>query len=203
MDAVNLLIGTVLFVVVMIVLVTNSRQVSDLKKSIKNSTSDSSASISNMNPMLVRDKEGIFAPKRAYYVSPAVAANAPVKGAADVDQIILPFNKLANYGALELAKDIQEGRCKVLYRPETRILYKITTFSIHDGNSSFPTPTSLESNTSAFNYTEGSLLVNLKRNLDTTSSTNPMFSESERGSGKMRTIIGLPCEMSGNMASGI
>lgn len=204
----NLLIGTVLFVVVMIVLITNSQRVSDLKKSIKNSAVDTSVS-SNQSSMFVRDKEGIYAPKRAYYVSPTTAANAnspPDKADTDVDQLILPFDGFAQAGAMQLASDIQEGRCKVLYRPETRILYKITSFMIHTGSSWLTSATELNDSYtgSTFNVsTPGTLLVNLKRNMESITSDITMFTEAEKTSGNMRTIIGVPCEMSGNMASGI
>lgn len=201
----NLLIGTVLFVVVMIVLITNSQSVSDLKKSIKTSSVETSVS-TNQSAILVRDKEGFYAPKRLYYLSPTTDTNAPAKPAGVIDQLIFAFDEFTHSGARDLARDITEGRCKVVYRPETRVLYKIVSFAVYTG-SAWPNVTDITTNglapSSWGTSTSGTFLVNLVRNMESITSENPMFTESEKDSGKMRTVIGVPCEMTGNMASGI
>ena len=202
MDAMNLVIGAVLFVVVMIVLVTNNQKVSDLKKSIK--TSAVEAPVSVAHGLLARNSSGDYVPKKAYYLKLIDKPSyAPDKQSGVVDQIFVQYGGRDGSDGLHFAMDLYAKKCKLLYRPETRVLYTVESASVYENANwnnmdSYLTPGGLPS--------AGIVLVNLKRNTDTDSDT-PMFSNSEiktsDGSARFRTIIAVPAPMGGNTASGV
>ena len=183
MDAMNLVIGAVLFVVVMIVLLTNNQKVADLKKSIKTSAVEAPVSISH--GFLARNSSGDYVPQNAYYVELVPKPEEVADLGEDSGFVDRLFVK-NDFGGGALLEAITNGFCKVIYRPDTRILYKV--------NSAEQIPAS------------DVFTVNLERNV-TTSSTAPMFTEADitksDGTSRKRTIIGVPAEMSGNTASGV
>ena len=91
--------------------------------------------------------------------------------------------------------------CKVIYRPETRVLYKVVSAKFVDENGVL-----VEIDLSADQIPYNIACVDLERNI-TTSSTTPMFAvddiQKSDGTPRMRTIIGVPAEMSGNTVSGV
>lgn len=193
----NLVIGAVLFVVVMIVLVTNNQKVSDLKKSIKTSAVEGGVSVAH--GLLARNSSGDYVPKNAYYLN-LIQKPSGVDKPDDVDdQIFVQYVDTDGSDGFDFATDLYKGKCKVIYRPETRVLYKVkSTPQIYDG-------TTL-TNMGASVPPTATVLVNLERNIDT-SSVTPMFQtsdiETSDGGPRMRTIIGVPASMGGNTASGV
>lgn len=216
MEAINLVIGVVLFVVVLIVLVANTQRVSDLKKSIKTASAVPPPSASQ--GIVVRDKNGNYAPKHPYYVrlikttTSTVAAALPTlpTDSGVVDQILIRLDRGQDNDGWKIADDYEKKRCVVFYRPEKRILY--TVHSAHvwvdDGTTWQPvTPGSTELINSS---TAGLILLNLKKNSG--SGTDKMFADAEiqndsDGSDTFevvrRTIVGVPGGMPGNSVSGV
>jgi len=197
----NLVIGAVLFVVVIIVLVTNNQKVSDLKNSIKKSAVEGGVSVAH--GFLARNSSGDYVPKNAYYLKLIEKPSGlPDKEDGVVDQIVVQYANKDGSDGLNFAIDALLGKCAVLYRPETRVLYKVQSARLYNGttlvSSSMDSPASFP--------LEGTVLVDLKRNIETTSVT-PMFQKSDTetssGEARMRTIIGVQAPMGGNTASGV
>ena len=204
MDAMNLVIGAVLFVVVMIVLLTNNQKVADLKKSIKTSAVEAPVAVSH--GFLARNSAGDYVPKKPYYLELVPKpANAPDKHEDIKDQICVNADDATKLHGKEIFDDIIGGRCRCIYRPETRVIYKVKSIDYYNGATWVNFVVGATSSLPAINNSQPYIL-NLERNVDT-SSTTPMFATSDiektDKTPRMRTIIGVPAEMSGNTVSGV
>ena len=205
MDAINLVIGAVLFVIVMIVLVTNSQRISDLKNSVKNSAVEVSTTVAH--GLLARDSNGNYVPKTCYYVNVAEGTVTLNENKHEVDAVSISFDDLSNKDGKRLATDIVEGRCKVVYRPEKRILYRVVSYQLGTGTQT--QVTNPDDDTFSYvgqDFTGNSdhtspIILTLAKNSG--NGDAPMFTPSEKGSDKKRTIIGVQSSMSGNSVSGV
>lgn len=214
MEAINLVVGVVLFVVVLIVLVVNNQRVSDLKKSIKTASAVSTPTAPH--GIVVRDKNGNYAPKHPYYVRMLKTTTSHITGSLPsvsdsdvVDQILIRLDKGQDVDGWKLAQDYEKKRCAVFYRPERRILFTVHSAHVYEDGSEWrqvtPGSTDLVKDVAS-----GVLLLNMKKNSG--SGIDKMFAEAEVQADNdnsegfevvRRTIIGVPGGMSGNSVSGV
>lgn len=201
MDAVNLVIGVVLFVVTMIVLVANTQRVNDLKKSIRTQPIASSASASH--GLFLRDGNGNYVPKKPYYlhvINSSTSLTLPTKDDSHAQVIIQTSN---TDDSQALFNDLKNLKVKVVYRPEKRVLYKVKK-AFFGSTDEIYNDTMTAMSTSSATFTSNSLIVlHLVRNSET-SSNSDMYDSSEIVQDQRRTIVGIPASMgSMNSATGI
>lgn len=233
MQVVGLMVGVILFAVVMVVLVSNNNRISELRKAVNASASSASnAGVSAPGTsLLVRDTNGNYAPKRAYYVrvlsptaqafSGSVTSRVPEKpaGVGVVGQVVVRVNADVDVDGYNLARDVERGYIKTVFRPEKRVLYTVQSamFKSDSAQSSTwqpVTPPNASAGVVATTVTNdsGYLLLNLKKNSGT--GEDPMFTDGDYSSDAgtsttgasqivRRTIMGVPAGMAGNAVSGV
>lgn len=189
MDAMNIVVGAVLFIIVLVVIVTNNKRFSDLKKTVQNASVES-APVTPANGMLVKTKDNRAVPQRVYYVHLFEVTD---------DHVAIEFDKLRNADGRALAADILGGRCKIVYRPDKRILFKIDQYRIGTGTGSDFTSVS-SSTPTELSETGGVLYLKLEANSNP-GPTKKIFETTDKEN--WFTVFGVPAEMSGNTVSGV
>lgn len=207
MDTANLIVGAVLFAVVLIIIISNTQKIEDLRKKVKNTGSASVSPTVATNTMLVRDSNGNFVPKRLFYlrlvptdgdiwIQDLRPPEIPSDSAAN-DRVIFRAGQRADKDGKTLAEEVQGGRAITVFRPERRVLFRIdSAFFLRDGDQVW-TPIGGSTDMA---FSDGYLLLFLRSNSG--SGNSSLFSAEEVVAEAGNTVDGTTGASAGDMSVG-